>query len=666
MSQPDYDENSCMSPLEFAERGYHIFPCAGKKPLVLWKEKSTTDPNVIQKWIEMHPDCNWGLDCGKSGVFVLDDDRGKNLDASRSLQALEERQGKLPHTFTVGTPSGGYHYYFSGHGNNSASTKFGPGLDTRGDGGYVVAPCSGGYTIKEDCDVAEAPQWMIDRAGKPTERPEKTLAPVIPLDQEYAIDFATKYLQEVDPAVEGGGGDAQTYRVACHVKDLGVSRDKALELMLDHWNDRCSPPWDPEDLETKVKNAYSYGKEAPGSANPEAIFSKIDDLDTPDNIQNLLDRLIILDDADLEDLPGSVVDRIVPVGEVTLLSGHGGSGKSYVALLIAILVVLGRSFGGLKTQSCGVLFVSAEDGKAVVQNRIHKICCVLGVKMSDLNGRLHILDTSDIDTTLFIDKPTPLLGKFSTLVQHLNVGMVIIDNASDTYCGDEIRRVQVRAFVRALRSKLARPTNCSVVLLAHVNKMTATRGRQAGSEDYSGSTAWHNSCRSRLALSSDSNDTLELQHQKANYGRRANTIRLTWINEVPMANGPTGIFDAFDPEVQRLFEEQERMKDEADRSAILAVIREFHKRGERVTTAMQGSTNIYHLLKACEGIPVNITRERFNKLVRALESEGLIIRKEMQDKYRKYRECFIPSPIAPIPVGDSSAGTQGSMGETIS
>jgi len=149
--------------------------------------------------------------------------------------------------------------------------------------------------------------------------------------------------------------------------------------------------------------------------------------------------------------------------------------------------------------------------------------------------------------------------------------MAIIDNASDTFGGDEIRRAQVRSFVRSHRTHLARPDR-ALMLLAHVNKVAASQGRNASSEDYSGSTAWHNSCRSRLTLSPDKDGNLELQHQKANHGPKADTIRLTWIDGVPMTDGRAGVFGDFDPERQRLFEEQERMKDEVDRRAIFAVI----------------------------------------------------------------------------------------------
>lgn len=60
------------------------------------------------------------------------------------------------------------------------------------------------------------------------------------------------------------------------------------------------------------------------------IFEEFNDPDQTNNIQTLLDCLITLDDADSEDLPEAVVYRIVPAGEVTLLAGHGGAGKSYV------------------------------------------------------------------------------------------------------------------------------------------------------------------------------------------------------------------------------------------------------------------------------------------------------------------------------------------------
>lgn len=105
--------------LTCAERGWHVFPCApGAKPPAFrgedWQELSTTDPSRIERWWRARP-YNIGVDCGKSGLTVLDldvpghgrqghsPDRGTGMDTLLSLCA---RQGQpLPDaTFTVATP----------------------------------------------------------------------------------------------------------------------------------------------------------------------------------------------------------------------------------------------------------------------------------------------------------------------------------------------------------------------------------------------------------------------------------------------------------------------------------------------------------------------------------------------------------------------------------
>ena len=40
--------------------------------------------------------------------------------------------------------------------------------------------------------------------------------------------------------------------------DLGISKEKAVELLAEHWNPHCQPPWEIEDLELKVSNAAEY------------------------------------------------------------------------------------------------------------------------------------------------------------------------------------------------------------------------------------------------------------------------------------------------------------------------------------------------------------------------------------------------------------------------
>jgi putative DNA primase/helicase len=104
---------------------------------------ATTDPDQIREWWGQCPAANIGMPTGAwSGVVVLDVDPEKG--GFQSLLALVRRYGILPQTRVVHTGSGGLHFYFAHRGihtRNSAG-KLGPGLDLRGDGGYVLLPPS--------------------------------------------------------------------------------------------------------------------------------------------------------------------------------------------------------------------------------------------------------------------------------------------------------------------------------------------------------------------------------------------------------------------------------------------------------------------------------------------------------------------------------------------
>ena len=96
--------------------------------------------------------------------------------------------------------------------------------------------------------------------------------PLAGIDPDRAVARALKFLETAPLAIQGEGGDITTFRTACRIKDLGCSEDQTLDLMLEHWNERCTPPWDLEELQAKVHNAFKHGSSPQGAAAPEAIF----------------------------------------------------------------------------------------------------------------------------------------------------------------------------------------------------------------------------------------------------------------------------------------------------------------------------------------------------------------------------------------------------------
>lgn len=74
-------------------------------------------------------------------------------------------------------------------------------------------------------------------------------------------------------AIEGRQGDKTTLLVAHEGRSYGLEEESVIELMTHHWNDNCVPPWDAEELATKIGNSYKYAQ------NPVGINSGANDFD---------------------------------------------------------------------------------------------------------------------------------------------------------------------------------------------------------------------------------------------------------------------------------------------------------------------------------------------------------------------------------------------------
>lgn len=355
--------------------------------------------------------------------------------------------------------------------------------------------------------------------------------------------------------------------------------------------------------------------------------------------------------------------ELLPAGTTTLLSAHGGTGKTTLALQWAVCLATGRAFFGKATTAGRVLFYSAEDNAGQIRARLRVICEAFGIDAAALSGRLLLLDATDIDPSLYAEAHNPLThGRdYRTTLRYdrlreeadgFGADVLIIDNASDTYDAEENARARVRAFMRAL-NVIAKERDAAVLLLAHVDKNTAKNSRD-NSEGYSGSTAWHNSARSRLFLSATEAGLL-LEHQKCNLGPKAQPIPLQWSDGVIAAGEETGDNPAAD------------LLRQADEKAVLRLISEFTQRGESVATSPQSRGNAHALLKGQPTFPQSMKRgSALFDLLRDSERAGHIERETYRTPDRKDRERWQvtasgrawagiapPAPTAPTPVDDA-------------
>lgn len=221
---------------------------------------------------------------------------------------------------------------------------------------------------------------------------------------------------------------------------------------------------------------------------------------------------------------------LVPMRQVTLLSGDGGVGKSLLALQLACAGALQCETLGMRPLPGRVMYVGAEDAADEFHRRLADIVRAHHRQLSDLDD-FALLPLADADALLAVPDragnmcATPLWAGIVEAARDFMPRLIVLDTAADLFGGDEIKRGQVRQFIAMLR-KLAMEINAAIVLLAH----PSVQGMQSGTGS-SGSTAWSNSVRSRLYLTSDG-DIRTLKTMKANYGKTGAEIKMRWSEGV--------------------------------------------------------------------------------------------------------------------------------------
>lgn len=169
--------------LDHAKRGYFVFPAkfAGQQKLGHTSADQsngnpwgfTKNPDEIREYWRRWPGAAIGLPTGAAnGLFVIDVDTpdGHDHDGRESLIRLEVQHGALPRTRMAESPTGSRHYYFKQPPDITipcSASKLGPGIDVRGDGGFVIAPPSvrpkrGEYRWINHALIADAPRWLLD------------------------------------------------------------------------------------------------------------------------------------------------------------------------------------------------------------------------------------------------------------------------------------------------------------------------------------------------------------------------------------------------------------------------------------------------------------------------------------------------------------------------
>lgn len=384
---------------------------------------------------------------------------------------------------------------------------------------------------------------------------------------------------------------------------------------------------DPEEVRRRITAALDHGEE---SRTPASIWP------APVDVAALLATDPVP--------PASIIADWLPCGYATMLAGHGGAGKSSIALHLAACIATGADFFGLPTERRRVLYLSCEDRADVLHWRLARIVRHAGI--TDLAEHLTLMDLVGHDALLWRqDAPeTPAYGALRDLIRSTGAEVLIVDGAADAFGGNENDRAQVKQFINALVGLV--PPHGAALLLHHVNKQSAGA---AVAEGYSGSTGWHNAVRARWYLHPETERTddglaptgdLLLDLQKSNLGRAGQSMRFRWDAETHLFVGELAAGAS-------KFEAREIEREELD--GIVAALREVIASGSYVPTAATGCRTAYHVLSAAEAFPKTLRdsagRKRFWRHVERLRLMREISTAVIQHSNRHVTDIFVPNPL---------------------
>lgn len=540
---------------QLAGFGFSVFALRpkDKRPASSWQDhqKRHATEAELAAWSRDRA-LNAAVACGAiSGVIVLDTD-------SAEAEAEVQRRG-MPATPVVRT-SKGRHYYLAHPGGavRNFAHKL-PGMDLRGDGGYVVAagsvhPSGHVYTWERspaELPFAAPPAWLLELLRSPATVAE----PVARLGDRYAEKALDNELSALRRAGEGQRNDTLN-RAAFNLGQLvgagaldrlTVERhllSMALNIGLTEPESRATIASGLEDGMQQPRAIPEPRQVRPVGRAPVADLQQERQRRTADarRAPAAAVELIGVDPITLQDVPVPprewVVPQWVPDHDLTMLAGDGGIGKSLLMQQLLTSVGTGKPWLGTPVQRRKAVALFAEDNLKELHRR-----------QADIN-RHHRLEMGDLEDVRWFPRtyddnllcrftfdgtaePTELYNQLLRAAQDFGAQLVVIDTLAAVFGGNENDRHHAQTFGALLR-RMAIEINGAVILCSH----PSLSGQSSGSGQ-SGSTGWNAVVRSRLYLEfakteegASATEERTLTRKKSNYARAGEEITLRWDDGV--------------------------------------------------------------------------------------------------------------------------------------
>ena len=501
---------------QYADRGLAIIPLKkDKTPLTSHGLKDASKDNAtISAWWKQWPEANIGIVTGQvsGGICVIDQDEKNGEHGIETFEKwIDDNMQFFDDTWTSRTASGGLHSFI--RSNIPVASRIGwlPGVDVRGEGGYIVAPPS----VLSDGSRYE---WILSPAD---------VDPISNDDDpnvEYIISEINKKSETAAPLVvpetiNKGGRNDMLYKFACSLQRKGVSDSAILAAVKAENSAKCDPPLSDFEIQKLVKSALTKEKGNPqtAEANPQVVANSKMDF-APQPLYSARD-LMSSEDRPLKVYVGDEKTPLLSEGTV-VLAAPPKLGKSWLCLNLAFALTTGMDFLGFKTRQCHVQYYDLEQSRRLKRKRIAMMIEQLGIPVPE---GLYVADR--------------LQGIGRGLEQQIEfdmqndpeIGVVIIDVFTYIETGRKNTETEYQWTYKnfSVINELARKYSIAIILVLHTRK---SKDPDHPFDDILGSTANQGASSHMIVLAKSKFNSASV-HLYAQGRETEGVIELDYIND---------------------------------------------------------------------------------------------------------------------------------------
>lgn len=478
----------------FIAQQWPCFPCnAEKRPVTAHGLKdAVSNPEEARRLFRKPGAAMIGVPTGAaSGLVVVDLDC---KDGAAGLEWHAANQHRIPETRQHRTRSGGKHLLFQypvGRTIRNSASKIAPGVDVRGEGGYIIAPPSAGYSIETDAMPAPLPDWLLELLDPPAP-PPRPAAPPRRLDDASGTPYGQRALSdECDAILAASFGVQETTlnNAALKIGALvaggelahGYAREALVAAGMGMPSQGGKPSWSPVEIRNKVERGMADGARSPRNAPPREVrhtvrveivppeppprdeppdWAYAEPVVAADAVEQPAPQLrreaptpapwptLSLDEIAALPPPSYIIDKVLVEASNALLIGPWASLKSFLALDWSLSVAYGFAWQGREVRQTGVLYVAGEGvggiGRRIIAWRHH-----MGVEDKPAPFRLLGIGVNITDDAQV--RKLVLTALAAAEAEGQPIGLIIIDTLARAMIGaDENAAADMGKAIRAL------------------------------------------------------------------------------------------------------------------------------------------------------------------------------------------------------------------------